>query len=415
MARLKDFRHYLDDRRAALENTEILLCELQEKFESYFAEVAKARENELAQLIEHTLADRSSLPGWYIRELDSAQRQVEAELSAKIETLEGQRTLLLDRAEEARAASLDREKRVKTLNSALDREEEQLKVRNATLLAEIEAFNHTISDMGRGFGFFSNLFKMRQLAARKKAIDVEQNDVSARIEALRARWKRSEGEHGEKEQQLQIDWRQVENEAAALSTKLESVRRSQAQLVVRTTVERVLAKHRGEDPSPSDDDPKCSRCTVGNPSANHFCHICAQRLGGDRPDFDGSMEEMAEINRHFERFSEGMAACQQIIGLVRGLKSGVDAFTESVAEVQESERKYPLPKLEISVPDESVAFGRGFDTLLKMAKQSYSVHPKVFASHIEQVIGGSFDEEAIKGYFERMGGELSTQADSQWK
>ena len=152
-----------------------------------------------------------------------------------------------------------------------------------------------------------------------------------------------------------------------------------------------------------------------NPASHNFCHICAYRLAADREDFDGSLEEISEINRHFDRFSEGMEACQQIIGLVRGMKSGVEAFTESVADVQASEDKYPLSKLKIDVPQASQDFGVQFDRLADFAGQDYSLHPKLFADRFEQYFAETFTEESIQAFFETMGEELSLQAETQWK
>ncbi len=414
MARLRDFRRYLDDRKAVLQNTEDHLCQLQSKYESFFAEVAKAREDELVQLIDHTVKDRNRLPDRYLAEIDSVRVEVEKDLEQRIKGLEETRTQLLKSAEDERRASLQRELKVRQLNTALDREEELLKARNQKLLDDTEGFNLRIREMGKGFGFFSNLFKMRRIAAEKEKLVREHHDVSARIEKHRQRWQHEEKEHVEKEGEYQENWIKAENEAAAMSTKLESLRQASAALITRTTVERVLARQEMQNLEISEDDPLCSRCHAANPSSFHFCHICAQRLGEDQADFDGSIREISEINRHFERFSEGMTACQEIIGLVRGMKSGVVAFTESVADVEASEKKYPLPKLDIEVPQESADFGLGFDVLLTVVQKQYSLHPKVFAGHIAQLTSSIFTEEAIKSYFERMGEELSKQADTQW-
>ena len=151
-----------------------------------------------------------------------------------------------------------------------------------------------------------------------------------------------------------------------------------------------------------------------NPPPFHFCHICAHRLGDDREDFDGSLEEMAEISSHFDRFSSGMEACQEIIGLVRGMTSGVEAFTKSVADVQGSEDKYPLSKLQIDVPQGAREFGSQFDRLDDFASQDYSLHPALFADRFDQYFAAVLTETNIKAFFETMGEELTRQAEAQW-
>ena len=70
-------------------------------------------------------------------------------------------------------------------SEGLDREEEELKARNEKLLAQIAEFNRRIKELGKGFGFFSSLFKMRKLQKERKILDQEQADIAARIDNLR--------------------------------------------------------------------------------------------------------------------------------------------------------------------------------------------------------------------------------------
>ena len=62
-AGLKEFSEYLDERAGVLNATEAHLCHLQEKYETFFAEISRVRESELEQLREHIVARRGRLPG----------------------------------------------------------------------------------------------------------------------------------------------------------------------------------------------------------------------------------------------------------------------------------------------------------------------------------------------------------------
>jgi hypothetical protein len=414
VATLAEFEQYLDGRIKTVRRIEKRLCKLQEKYETYFSEVARVREDELQQLTAHITADRAKLPDGFNTTLDKAQMEVERELDARLKRLSDERSSQLKRAEQQRQASIKAEKAVRKKNSDLDRHEEELKARNERLLEEISRFNEEIRALGRGFGFFANLFKMRKLTARRKVLDAEQADVAARIEALRARWAAEESAHTKKERELQRQWVELETEACALQTKLDYLKKARPRIVVRSTVERVLFDLVKDPPDPQPGDPPCRRCQTPNPAANHFCHICAQRLGEDRPDFEGSIHEIAELNLHHKRFSEGMQACQEIIGLVRGLKSGLEAFKESVVDMRRSERQHNLRQLQIDVPSPSVAYGQHFDALQEAVSRDLSLHPKAMARHVEHLIGEVFTEEKIKHFFETMGQELSRQAESQW-
>ena len=414
MGRLKDFHGYLEERRTLLSEVEQHLCKLQEKYESHFSEITRVRDNEFRQLREIILTDRSKLPDNFNRALDENLKKQERQFDNKLEDLKRERDKLQKEAEEKRRASVKAEKGIRRKNVTLDREEEELKARNQKLLAQIAEFNRRIKEMSKRFGFFTNLFKMRSLQKERKLIDQEQSDIAARIDRLRQRWQEREQRHHDKETQYRRDWVDLSTEAAALQTKIEYLESKKTRIIQRSAMEGVLFDMQPSLSEPQKSDPPCPRCKMPNPPSHHFCYICAIRLTKDRPDFAGSIGEIAEINIHHSRFSEGMQASQEIIGLVRGLKTGLDAFMKSVDDVMDSERRYPLPKLKISVPKKSKDYGKHFDGLKQIAAADLSLHPKAFAKKIQIMTSEIFSENRIKDYFETMGNELTRQADSQW-
>lgn len=414
MGRLKDFHGYLEERRALLSEVEQHLCKLQEKYESHFSEITKVRDNEFKQLREIILTNRAKLPGDFNRALDENLKKQERQFDSKLADLKQERDQLQKKAEEKRKASAKAEKAVRRSNVNLDREEEALKARNQKLLTQIAEFNRRIKEMNKGFGFFTNLFKMRSLQKERKLIDQEQADIAARIDRLRQRWQEREARHHDKETKYRSEWVDLSTEAAAVQTKIEYLESSKTRIIQRSAMEGVLFDMQPALQEPKQGDPPCPRCKMPNPQSHRFCHICAIRLTKDRPDFKGSIGEIAEVNIHHARFSEGMQASQEIIGLVRGLKSGLDAFMKSVDDVMDSERRYPLPKLKISVPKKSKSYGKHFDGLKQIAAADLGLHPKAFAKKIQIMTSEIFTENRIKDYFETMGNELSRQADSQW-
>jgi predicted nucleic acid-binding Zn-ribbon protein len=414
MGRLKDFHGYLEERRALLSEIEQRLCKLQEKYESYFSEIAKVRDSEFKQLRENILTDRSKLPDDFNRALDNALKVQQRQFSTKLDEMKRERNQLQEKAEKQRQASMKAEKSVRKKNVRLDREEEELKARNEKLLAQIAEFNRRIKELGKGFGFFSGLFKMRALHKERKLLDQEQADIAARIDKLRKKWQTTDHRHHDQEGLRKREWVDLSTEAAAVQTKIEYLESSKTRIVQRSAMEQVLFDMRPTLSEPKQGDPPCPRCKMPNPQTHRFCHICAIRLTEDRPDFSGSISEIAEINIHHARFSEGMQTCQEIIGLVRGLKTGLDAFMKSVDDVLDSERRYPLPKLKIDVPKKSLDYGRHFDGLKQTLGMDLSLHPKAFAKKIQIMTSEIFTENRIKDYFETMGEELSRQADSQW-
>jgi len=311
--------------------------------------------------------------------------------------------------------SVGEEQKIRKKNVSLDAAEEELKARNQKLLADIAEYNGRSRQMGRGFGFFANYFRMHRLAREKRQLVEEQANIAARIDGLRARWAGEEKEYTAKERDLQKQWIAQETEAAGVRTKIDYLEQAKPRIVLRSTVERVLFELVQKTPEAKKGDPPCPRCQTPNAPESHFCHICARRLTEDRPDFEGSIHEIAEINHHHGRFSDGMRACQEIIGLVRGLKTGLEAFMKSVRDVKHSQDRHKLSTLSINVPGASAEYGKHFDALRKtVAKTDLSLHPQVFAQRVEQLTKQVFTEQHIKDYFERMGNELSARAHAQW-
>jgi hypothetical protein len=414
MGTLKDFREYLDGRRAVLGRAEKTLVALQEKYETFFGEVARVRESELGQLRE-LLRAGAGVPADLRGEVERATAEQARRFDEKLAEIERQWSASQAKAEKVRCDSLSAEQQVRQANTTLDREEESLKTRSERLLAEIERHNAGIRELGRGFGFFWNLFRMRGVQTERRRLDREQADVVARIEALRLKWQEREREYVEREAQRKEEWVAARTEAATLASKAEHLKTARERLVERGALEKVLFGRAPELPAPTAADPACPRCGQRNASAAHFCRICAQRLAGDRSDLAGSLAEIAEVNWHHERFAEGVRACQEIIGLVRGLNTGVVNFSRSVNDMLESQTQHSLARLEIDVPAASVAYGKSFDELLALVeKTDPSLHPLEFAGEIQKLVAQTFTEPRIKGFFEAMGSELSRQAKRQW-
>jgi len=414
MGSLEDVRTFLLGRRQVVLNCRDRLSSLQERFESFYGEVLRAREHELDQLVEATVTHPAELPSWYGEAIEATRREVEREYDERLAELEADRDALCEEAETLRQKSSGEEAEVRGRNVELDREEEQLKSRNEKLLARIAAFNERIRSLGKGFGFFTHLLRMRRLAAEKEALEQEQRDVKARVEQLRGQWREADEEHQKQERQWRERWLRLQTDGAALSAKLEALRTERGRIVARTTVERILAERLPEIPAPTEGDPPCPRCEMTNSRANHFCHICAQRLGEDREDFDGSLKEITELNRHFLRFAEGMRACQEIMGLVQGIITGHEALIESVKDMQSSQSKHKLSRLSIEVHEWSRDFGAYFDRLFELASREARLHPVDFARSIQHQTEKVFTEKYIKSYFELIGDELSRQAEAQW-
>lgn len=413
MGNLHTFADHINRRRDLIQSVESQLSRLQGQYESRFQEVCSARDHELSQLAAEINKRAGTLPLGLDAALAKARKDVEVELDRKLADLRSQHDKLVAEAESTRAQSIERENKLRQANVDLDAQEEKLKARNELLLKSIEDYNGRIRAMGSGFGFFVNFFRMRALQLERKRIDQEQDDLAANIDALRQRWARRDSEHQEDQQKLHARWTELRTRASGVQAAIDHLQETRPAYVTRASLERVLFERFPEvNPDQTSGAVPCTHCRSGNSPSQSFCRVCAQRLKPDRPDLEGSIVEIAEVNHHFRRFSEGMKGCQELIGLLVGIRSGLEAFNRSVSSMLSSQAEYSLRELSIDVPQECLAFEKRFEMLPGLVEKKAS-HPLEFANMARSAVA-ALDQNTLQQYFERMGKELSRQATAQW-
>lgn len=412
MGTLNDFSNYIKSCIATLKTTETNLVKRQEHYETLFQEVQAVREHEFQVAIAQIVQQRGSLPVGLDTAIDKALVEAEKQFNDKLDKLRDIHARILAKAEKHRAASIKLGDDLRAANVDLDAQEEALKVRNEELLRAIANYNDRIKRLGSGFGFFVNVFDMRALRTERLRLDKEQADVAAHIESLRFKWAGSLEQAGQKQAELQTKWLNQKTKADALQAKIGLLLGTKDAVVERTALEQVLFRggkgHRDQHQSMV----TCPRCGGKSGDSNSFCYYCALRLKPDRPDLVGSLPEMEEIEYHYDAFASGMRACQELIALVRGISSGLESFHKSVAGMITTQNTMPVGKLNIDVPDESIAFSNQFSELSNLVKQN-AYHPKQLTEAAEYA-KTSFSREQLDKYFNRMGDELSRRAKAQW-
>jgi hypothetical protein len=412
MGSLDGFAQYIDDRTEVIKRVEERLLALQQKYESFFQEVSAVRRAELAQLTAHISERRGHLPAGLDASLDAATAAAREEWKRTLDQHQAEFAKYAFDAEAARLAALGAEREAHQENVDLDAEEESLKARCEQVVADTRRYEAAIRDASRGFGFLVRLPALRSLQAERQRLEREQLDLMARIETLRARWAERAPLHLDRAAQERARWIELSSHAARVRTRVEYLSESAEVLIGRTALERVLFERLPDGSAPDAPNSFCARCGVLN-TARYFCSICAARLTPDRPDLEGSLLEIAELNHHHKRFSDGMRACQELIALVGGIRSGLVAFKRSVTSMIKTQEKYPVGNLRLDVPAEAVAQGQTFETLLAAVSDPRQLHPAAFATTVSQATE-AFGPEQLRRYFETMGHELSVQAKQQW-
>jgi len=414
MGQLEGIRDYLEERSRVIESTEKQLNSLQEKFESFYAQITRAREHELDQLVSQTLENRESLPDWYLETIKEAAPLVEKEITGRRKKLVSRRNYRRHKAAGLRKESIEAEAQAALESEENDLLEKNLSRRISGIESGIEELSREILSLSRGLGFFINVFKARPVDRRRRDLDAKRRRMAAELESLRSHWRDHLLELESDDEKRRQKWIEAENEAAALSARIEALDMERPRILARTVVEKVLGTRQEEYREPSSGDPPCQRCGMPNLPESSFCHICALRLKTDRTDFMGSLVEIGELNRHHRRFTEGMKACQEILGLVVGIGSGLEALLKSVRKMIIVRDEHDLGSLELEVPEESRGYGLIFDDIAASVREEQSLHPSVFAEKIRGLIAQRLSEDHLKAYFEGIGKVLSKAAAAKW-
>lgn len=411
---LSSFRNYIGERKELIDELSGYLDVLLQKYQQYFAELSQVRENELQQIAAAISSGKEKLPAGVQTQLDQALREARKKLDEELEDLRAQAIESEKEAEALRQQSLASEKELRKSNVDFDVEEEALKKRNQAYLDELEQFNQRIASLGRGLGFFLNLFKMNKLNRQRHALIEQNRDLAARIEQMRSAWQDLYQDRSEEEQLIKQDWLDKRARASALRAKIEQIEAMPERLVQRSALEKILFVHQPKLKASRSGDPLCPRCQLPNNPHNHFCRVCAQRLQEDRLDLLASLDEVAELNFHFTTFSAAMKSSQTLQGMLHGMSQGLKKFKRSIEDMLDSQRTYDLPYLSLDVPAPARRYGEHFDALADVLRDSSRLTPQAFLALAELQTQQALSPAAMQDYFESMGQELSHAADSQW-
>lgn len=413
MSGLTAFKRYLNGRKKVLQSTAELLESLLQKYEKFFAEVSKVREQEMGQIAAQISAG-ADLPEALRIELDQAMAKAREGYLTQLEKIRNEAMDAEKQAEVLRSESAELERELHLDNNKLDDEEETLKARNQKYLEQVEDFNQRIASMGKGVGFFTNLFKMHTLNAQRNKLIETQADLAARIEGLRQTWQSLDKSQRKHERLLQSQWIEARAKASALRAKLEQLEAMPERVIQRSALEQVLFSRTPKMRSSKVGDPPCPRCAVANASTNHFCRVCGQRLQPDRLDVLGSLDEVAELNLHHQAFAQGVKSAQELLGMLRGLAKGIQTFNRSIDDMISSQNTHGLAVLSVDVPEKSQAYADQFEKLAETLAQSEKVPPQAFAALVENQVEQVYCKEKIESFFATMGAELTRQAELQW-
>ncbi|HSJ57474.1 MAG TPA: hypothetical protein VLC95_09855 [Anaerolineae bacterium] len=383
---------YLDDQSRAIQAAVSELDEIQVAFNAQFDQFKARHDLTLARLtgevFDRLAKDRAVAP--------SLRAAIEQRVPEETRLLEERRTRLREEHLSRRRAAADELlaraqaelAHMRELNPKLDKGEEALKRQKAKLEAELTALNETIREKSRGLGVVRHFLDITRADRERHRILGKLEAVNERLFRVRKRWDEARAKIEQNQAALQEQW-QLENVAVA---------RLQAELDML-------------------DDETQRRDLAVRRAIHHVLDNLKTPVTGGDPDLDTRVAEMVELNVHTDAYHDGLAGAGGLIGLLRGIDSGLEAIRKSVDGLKHEQEMHSayLKPLDFRLPDSVEAFHKRWPELARrfVDEKTVAGHPAEFAADVAPLLEGPLSQPSIEKMFNTLG-QMIEHATSAW-
>jgi DNA repair exonuclease SbcCD ATPase subunit len=365
--------------------------ELQVGFNSKYVEFKAQHDATLASLVNQ-IADDPQIAG---RDLG---RMIDTRIGEERDTLAARRRELREKlipeaqkgADDLLAAAQAQVEHYRKINPQFDESEEEVKARQAELRQQLEALNQQVEKLGRGLGFLIRFGKIGKLDRERQRVVGQLQYAGRELKEIRDKWEAKRTEFTSRQQEAQAQWQQASVALAKLQGELEMLDDEAAR-------ERLALQ-------------RAARYVVDNLKEQVTC---------PNAEFQRQVDEMVQLNVNTDDYHESLGQAAGLVALLDGIVQGLTSLQNSVGALVREQRMHAayLPKLQVEIPRESVAFHEQWDELRKMVLDEKRIceHPKDFVGAIQPVMEKRLSDEAIKQMFDSLGGALTQATQKQWK
>ncbi len=277
---------------------------------------------------------------------------------------------------------------LRSLNPQLNEREESLKRGRAELDARLAELNRQIRAKSRGLGV------MLHFIAISKA-DRERHRLLGKIEAIneslyrvRTEWKQHQQEAEQSQKDLQQAWQLESIAVARLQTELDQL-----------------------------DDADGREELALRRAIRHCLDALKEPATARNPELEAGLHEMVDLNIQTDAYHDGLASVGGLIGLLRGINSGMQAIhrsVEGVAREAEMHSAYLRP-VSFDISKRVATFHNQWAELVEKFSDEKGIgqHPAGFADSIRPLLAGPLSEANIEAMFADLGASI-TEATAAW-
>lgn len=388
--RAEQLLRFLSDQRQDLQQVISQLDEVQVRFNAHY-DSFKAQHDAMLDRLTDSIAQNLEVVSSQLRV--AIGNNLEQERQRIAERLQQVETEHLPKRVEAADALMKQAQselaQLRTLNPQLDQQEEALKQQRAELVSRLAELNTEIKAKSRGLGVVLHFVAITRADRERQRILGKIEAIDESLYGVRQEWERRQAESEQSQRDLQERWQLESIAVARLRTEVDQLRDSvqRDELALRRAVRRTLDALKEPMSSPDSD-------------------------------LETSLQQMVELNIQTDAYHEALAAIGGLIGLLRGIDSGLQAISRSVeglASEQEMHSAYLKP-LSFELSDRTTTFHRQWPGLAKQFSDEDLIgsHPISFARNIEPLLQGPLSQSSIESMFGDLGASIS-EATAAWQ
>ncbi len=386
----KQLLRYLDEQRQWIQRLVEQLNEVQVEFNAQFDEFKARHDETLDHLTERVV---SRLEAIHPRLRAAIEERVAVERQRIHERREKLHNEYLPARRQAADALLAQAQTqmsaLREMNPQLDQEEEKLKREKAALEARLEELNQEIREKARGLGVVRHALAITKADRERNFVLGKLDSVNQALYRVRRKWEHQRKLVEDKQAALQKQWQMESIAAARLQAELDQLDDEQAR--------EALALRR---------------------AARYVLDNLKEPMPGSDSDLNADLDEMIRLNVQTDDYHNGLAAVGGLVGLLRGVDSGLQAIRKSVHSLYREQKMHHayLSPLHFTLPGSIQRLGEQWPALAEQFADEKSIgqHPTEFVTHIKPILEDLLAQERIEGMFAELS-QMIRRATSRWQ
>lgn len=375
---LAQFDRYLRDKSGELTSCVNVIDDIHTQFETLFRRELEIWQELFAECYPELSLQREEMPDALQVYLDRIEAEELARLQEEIADLEKQLEELRYQMDTNMVRAQAATKALQEANPDLNRREEQLQATIVQLQDEYaQAYEELEELQGPSMSWLTNAGAIRRAKRKQRDLKRKQAEALEELRAVRQEWLTMVQETSEKQGQLRGSWQQAGITSAELQARYDHLVNNLEDLARQDGMQRALLE-----------------ITESYPVEGE--------LG----------EQLAKVARHNairNSYEAGLGASSETLGLLRGIGTGLEKFSQSVSNVHAQQRRYNLRQIKIVLPHDVGVVNQTWKQLQERVqdRQRMVENPLEFVEIAERYVIDRLTEEVIQRFFEQMGRALN--------